>query len=83
MIACKNCRFAKQKEKVTPESYDCRRYPPVLGFNQAFKNQISIYPVVLPQMYCGEFKARETVSELKVIDAATEFKKEKGRPKKS
>ena len=48
-LACPNCRWS---QSVTERLWRCRRWPPVVNVNRPGE---SMFPMVGPLDYCGEF----------------------------
>lgn len=51
---CKSCRHAHFQG----EFWTCRRYPPVVVYDIAEQGAYSQFPIVEPQLTCGEFAGK-------------------------
>lgn len=54
--SCSNCRFSAPGK--LPDKLDCRRRPPV----DIARHDVSEWPRVAPDAWCGEFESRPAVA---------------------
>jgi hypothetical protein len=55
---CKSCRHAWFLEADDEVVWLCRRYPPTVTYDPAEACPVSSFPIVAPEITCGEFAAQ-------------------------